>query len=158
MTDYSKGKIYMIYPTVQHDEGDIYIGSTTQSLSKRMAHHRCQCISSSILFDKYGVENCKIELIEYFACNTKEELNKKEGEHQRARPCVNIRIAGRTMKQHYEDNKDAILIHKKQYRIDNKAKVEEQKKQYIAANKEKVALRKHNYYLANKLKHANIEL
>ena len=38
--NYQNGKIYKITANVNEDEGDIYIGSTTQSLSKRMAEHR----------------------------------------------------------------------------------------------------------------------
>ena len=39
--DYSKGKIYKIEPICDHDEGDIYIGSTTKEyLSQRMTLHR----------------------------------------------------------------------------------------------------------------------
>ena len=39
--DYSQGKIYKIEPTVEHDEGDIYIGCTTQRLlSQRMSKHK----------------------------------------------------------------------------------------------------------------------
>ncbi len=30
MPDYSQGKIYKIEPIVEHDEHEIYIGSTTQ--------------------------------------------------------------------------------------------------------------------------------
>ena len=38
---YSQGKIYKIEPIVEHDEGDIYIGSTCCNyLSQRMKKHR----------------------------------------------------------------------------------------------------------------------
>ena len=51
--------------------------------------------SSFYLFDKYGVENCKIELLELYPCNSKAELTAREGHHQRNNDCVNIQIAGR---------------------------------------------------------------
>jgi 2,3-bisphosphoglycerate-independent phosphoglycerate mutase len=39
--NYKNGKIYKIEPTVDHDEGDVYIGSTTKEyLSQRMVQHR----------------------------------------------------------------------------------------------------------------------
>ena len=39
--DYSKGKIYKIEPICEHDEGEVYIGSTTKDyLSQRMVFHR----------------------------------------------------------------------------------------------------------------------
>ena len=41
MVNYNNGKIYKIEPIVDHDEGDIYIGSTTKHyLSQRMDKHR----------------------------------------------------------------------------------------------------------------------
>ena len=41
MINYNNGKIYKIEPIFEHDEKDIYIGSTTkQHLSQRMAFHR----------------------------------------------------------------------------------------------------------------------
>jgi hypothetical protein len=33
------------------------------------------------IFDEFGVENCKIELVELFPCASKMELHKKEGEY-----------------------------------------------------------------------------
>ena len=33
----------------------------------------------SNIFDKHGVENCKIELVEEYACNSKMELEKEKG-------------------------------------------------------------------------------
>ena len=38
--DYSNGKIYKIYNTVNDD---VYVGSTTQSLSKRLSRHKTSC-------------------------------------------------------------------------------------------------------------------
>ena len=49
--DYSKGQIYCIRNS---DTNDIYIGSTCQSLSQRMAQHR---------LDKRRVRKSKYEII-----------------------------------------------------------------------------------------------
>ena len=93
-----------------------------------MRNHR-----SSIIFGRYinyniynafrehGVENFYIELIGKCPCNDKDELRKKEGEYIRElRPSLNMRIAGRTCKDHYHVNKDIILEINKQYRENNK--------------------------------------
>ena len=122
MPDYSLGKIYMIYPKVENvEEGDVYYGSTTQSLSRRMSLHRStKNCSSKLLFDKYGVENCFIELVENYPCATKEELCKKEGEYIRANKCINKCIPGRPKNEQM-----------KEYRIENRDKVLEQKKAQI---------------------------
>ena len=91
MVNYENGKIYKIEPICDHDEQDIYIGSTTKKyLSDRMCEHRADYkrysktrkkTTSFILFDKYGVENCKIILLENYACTSKNELVAQEAEH-----------------------------------------------------------------------------
>ena len=41
MVNYANGKIYAICPIVEHDDGQIYIGSTTKNyLSQRMGNHK----------------------------------------------------------------------------------------------------------------------
>lgn len=131
--DYKNGKIYMIYPCVEGaDEGDIYIGSTTTLLAKRMAGHRnsfkfhiSPCTSSSILFDKYGVENCKIELVIDFPCDSKRELNREEGRRIREQKCVNKLIPGRTRKEYVEDNKERIRKERVEYAKQNATRTKE---------------------------------
>jgi hypothetical protein len=111
---YQNGKIYKI---TDIGYNKCYIGSTCEELSMRMARHRANFkqflrdgnnrhISSYGLFNEYGVENCKIELIEYFPCNTLQELRKREGEHIKNTECVNKRVAGRAKQEWVEDNKD----------------------------------------------------
>lgn len=106
---YNNSKIYKI---VDIGYNEMYIGSTTKKLTERMANHRCSYRANKnvgaikILFDKYGVENCKIELIENFPCNNKEELHKKEGEHIKNNNCVNKNIAGRTKKEYIKELKE----------------------------------------------------
>ena len=72
--DYSKSKIYIIQVL---GKSEYYIGSTTSSLAKRIAWHRDsykqniknQCMVK-LLFDKYGLENCKIKLYEEYPCDS----------------------------------------------------------------------------------------
>ena len=138
MPDYSLGKIYMIYPKVEDpDEGDVYYGSTTVTLSRRMTIHRCQSYCK-ILFDKYGVEKCFIELVEEYPCETKEQLNRKEGEYIRNHKCINKVIAGRTHKEWEYDNVDKLKEYRKQYNIDNRDKLKEYGNQYIIENRDKI--------------------
>jgi len=103
MVNYQQTKIYKIEPIVPHDEGEIYIGSTTKYyLSSRWGNHTTDFRANKhrttawILFEKYGVENCKIELLETYPCNSKDEQNKKESEYIRQMPCVNRCIPDRT--------------------------------------------------------------
>lgn len=151
--DYSKAKIYCIRsPNTEL----IYIGSTCQKLSQRMAGHRedlrrGRTITSKIILE-YG--DAYIELIENYPCNNKEELAKKEGEYIRSQNCCNIFIPDRTRKEynnhHYETNKEKILEQNKQYREANKEALKEKQKQYIEANKEARSEQQKQYYEANK--------
>ena len=112
---YKNGKIYKI---VDVGYNETYVGSTCESLSQRMARHRNnyktysegkpRYFRSFELFDTYGIENCKIELIEYFSCQTKEELLRREGEYIKTLDCVNKNIAGRTTKEYIQDTRDKI--------------------------------------------------
>jgi adenylate kinase family enzyme len=135
MVNYANGKIYKICPISGEDE--CYIGSTTKKyLSTRMSTHRHKYIKklkgseSRILFDKYGIENCKIVLIKKFPCTCKEELDAEEAKHIKNNNCVNKNIPGRTKKQYRQDNKEKA----KQYRQDHK----EYFKQYYQNNKEQI--------------------
>ena len=86
-------------------------------------------MSSFELFDEYGLENCFIELIEAQECNSRDELHKLEGKHIRELNCVNKIVAGRTRKQHYEENKEQLsLKDKSRYEL-NKDKVSERQNQ-----------------------------
>ena len=103
MPDYKNGKIYKLWSP----EGDeIYIGSTTQDLSRRKAKHKRQnnVCNSKILFEKYT--DVRIELLEECPCDNREQLVKKEGEYIRNNNCINKKIEGRTKKEWYEDNKE----------------------------------------------------
>jgi len=135
MSDYQNSKIYKLYSNESPDE--IYIGSTIQPLCKRKVEHknRKNSCNSKILFEKY--ENVIIELIEYFPCNTREELNKKEGMHIRMTDCINKRIEGRTRKEYSEDNVDIIKKKSKKYYQENAEHIKEQQKKYHENNPDK---------------------
>lgn len=142
MVNYANGKIYKICSI--NDEYECYIGSTTLRLSVRMAKHRHEFINKSngpnskILFDKYGIENCKIVLITKFPCTCKEELHAEEAKHIKNNNCVNKCIPGRTKEEYYQDNKEQILEHGKQYYENNKEYIAERSKKYYENNKDKV--------------------
>jgi hypothetical protein len=105
MPNYLNSKIYQIIPVCG---GGVYIGSTTRPLSERMNEHRCRAkqnkiCSSKKIFDEYGMDNCRIELIENYPCNSKEELEKREGEIQRQRACVNTAVAKQTKSEYWRN-------------------------------------------------------
>lgn len=141
MPDYSRGKIYAIRAP---GTDEVYIGSTTkQYLSCRLGQHRQEFkkwkegknkyITSFKLLEREGAY---IELIELFPCDTKEQLNRREGEIMRATTnCVNKAIAGRTQQEWYSDNFE---------------KISQQKKDYNQAHIQEKQLNAKNHYESNK--------
>ena len=105
MCNYQNSKIYKLWSP---EGDDIYIGSTTVSLSRRKAKHKTQNNTSKILYEKYT--DVRIELLEECPCDNKEQLLKKEGEYIRNNKCVNKVIPDRThiesVKNYYESNKE----------------------------------------------------
>ena len=132
MVNYNNGKIYKLEPICDHDECDIYIGSTTKEyLSQRMECHRRDyrnykkglsnnTMTSFKLFDKYGIDNCHIVLIELVHATCKDELHQRESHYIKLMQCVNKVIPLRTKKEYKEDNKELIKVTSKKYYIDNK--------------------------------------
>jgi hypothetical protein len=124
MPDYKNGQIYRLW-TPHTDK--YYIGSTCTMLAKRLWTHKAdfKCylnkkrenLTSYKLFE-FGIDDVKIELMELFPCNSKKELEKREGELQREHKIyiVNSHIAGQTRKEYYQDNKNKISErHKNRY-------------------------------------------
>ena len=135
MPDYKQGKIYTV--RCKTDDTLIYVGCTTQSLCERMAKHKYDSTKRpNICFYQYvdDWDNWYIELFENFPCNSKEELNKREGEIIREIGTVNKQIAGRTKKEYYEDNKDKMKQHYKEYQEKNKDMIAEKNKKYRQDN------------------------
>ena len=126
MNKYNKSKIYRIVPNCDHEPHEQYIGSTVKGfLSQRLATHRCDYkkylqglrgnITSFKLFEKYGMENCSIILVENVNANSKEELCKREREIIESTPCVNKQIPTRTQIAYVQDNIDHIKKYKKEH-------------------------------------------
>ncbi len=149
---YENGKIYKIIGNVPTDP--CYVGSTTKDyLSQRMAKHissyRCwkkgteeKRVMSFELFDKYGVENCKIILLETVKAKSKDELRQREQYYIDQLECVNANKA-------YCTTDDKTLYHK-QYRINHIEKIKEVDAQYYATNKSKISAKRKNDYIEKK--------
>ncbi len=136
MVNYQQGKVYKIESINSVDgDSDIYIGSTTKHyLSERMVWHRGgyvqwkkgninyrkKKVSSFILFDKYGVQNCRIVLLETCPCNSVEELRAKEACYIRSMPNVNKNIPGRTKEMYREEHKEHLHQRELDYYQENK--------------------------------------
>ena len=125
--DYKNGKIYAIR---SHQTEDIYIGSTTTKLSKRFYLHKQHFkywkegkyrYTSSYDIIKYG--DAYIQLLELCPCDSKMELERREGQLIRSMDCMNKRIEGRTDKEYRADNKEKISEYRQSYKKENKDKI-----------------------------------
>ena len=113
-----------IYKLVSNSTDDVYIGSTDlQYLSQRIAKHRNSYkryvegkrkgYVSSFMICQY--EDVSIELVED---NSSVE---REGYFIKTTPnCINEKVAGRTKKEYYDDNKEHIDAYRKQWHKGNK--------------------------------------
>lgn len=161
---YHNGKIYTIR---SHKTNLYYIGSTTQTLYKRIYKHRHHkkdydnhkhhYISS---FDILQYDDNYIELLEEYKCENKQELEKREGELIKLHKehCVNIYIVGRTPeekaqlkkqidKQYSELHKEIINKRTKQHYIDNKDEITKRR------SEKKMCICGIEYRLSHKARH-----
>lgn len=194
---YKNAKIYKICNNVNNE---CYVGSITkQSLAQRMAVHRYSYklfkqdptkngkSSSCDLFDKYEVNNCKIQLVELYPCDTKIDLRKKEEywinklnsinqrqayispnqkkekNRQYAQDKYNTEEGKAKKKEYYEEHKEIILEKAKLHYEQNKEYFKEYQKKNIEKNKEYQKQYQTQYKLKKKkekeaLKAKNIEI
>jgi len=151
--DYTQGKIYRIVSK----SGQQYVGSTTETLSRRLTRHRwyiknprSQGITSlKILRDD---PEAKIVLIENYPCQNSEELHKRERfwiEHIEG-GCVNIVHPTRTIREYQIDNKEKVKIWKKNDRERRKNIISQKQKEYRDRNKKQITQRQSIYYNTKK--------
>ena len=154
MVDYSNGKIYRI---VCNNTGKVYIGSTTQPLTKRLSSHKVKYKLYLKDGDKKNImrsfeilkeNNYEIILIENVPCNNKEELLRRERYYIENTKCVNKQVPLRTDEEYRQDNKEKIRQHYKEYRKNNIEKL----KEYQQKNRDRRIKYLIEYYQKNKNK------
>jgi len=139
ITNYQNGKIYVI--TSKLDRTMKYVGSTCNSLSKRMVQHRgdsgkdrCKNHKVYQYFLEHGWANAEISLLESVPCRTKTELLMKEREWKdKLNPPLN-------MVNPYRSDEEKKLYHEKYSKEWEEQHAEErkqQKKQYREQHKTK---------------------
>ena len=163
MPNYQLSKIYKIVP-VNGNEDEVYYGSTTEPyLSRRMQTHtsffksKQRFTTAQILFEKYGVQNCQILLVESFPCNSKDELRAKEAFYIKNNKCINQLVPYRTQEEVIEQrkqrdihNKEAINEHRRLYTANNKDKIKTKLKEWREINKERIKCYSQERYIMNK--------
>jgi hypothetical protein len=162
--DYKNGKIYVIR---NHINDKVYVGSTTQSLSKRWGEHkkiiRTHNEKQKKLIEAYksvGVENFYIELVEDHPCENKEQLTAREGYYIRQFDSynngLNGNIAGRSKKQWLVDNEDERKTYLQQYKKDNEEHLKQYYKDYKSTHRERYSKQGKEYYRKNREKYNEI--
>lgn len=154
-TDNNEYRTGYVYSIRSFNTDKIYIGSTFQKLSKRFCEHRnrykrwCEgklkkC-SRSIIICEAG--DPYIELIKEVKVKNRNELNKYEGEEMRKNKdiIVNRCMAGRNMKEYYNDHKEVYKENNKNYQKEHKDEIQKYKKEYRKEHK-KALLEYHKEY------------
>ena len=149
---YARGKIYTIRSPLTDK---VYVGSTVNKLSKRFSDHksgykryRKGTGKYTAAYDIFDIDDkgTYIELYEFYPCNDKHELNKREGEVTRmTKNFVNKNIPGRTMDDWKLDNPDYNKQWRqnnpeyyRQYRQNNRQRCYERSRQWHQNNKQKL--------------------
>jgi len=124
MNKYQNGKIYKL---TDNTNGNIYIGSTTQTLNRRLQKHRASynCYLNPNVkqgymasFDIIKNDDYKIQLICDYPCDTNRQLEEKEQEYINMYDCIN---KSRSYGNDLEKYKETMKRHK----------IERSKKKYI---------------------------
>lgn len=150
----NKGRVYKIVATTEDfDENDTYYGSTIQPINKRYSEHKTrhkkECCSK-LLFEKYGVENCKVELVEEIEFEDRKTLTDLEASYIRNNPCCNKTVPNRTMKEWLFENKEKVKQTSKIYYEANKDNIFKKHKEWYEANKDKINKKRKEQYEANR--------
>jgi len=131
-----KLKVGKIYKIIDNINGNIYIGSTIQTLNQRLNGHKYDY--NRYLNNKHNyVTSCdiiknndyRIELIKYVIYKDKKELHQRERYYIENNICVNKCIPFRTQKEYNKQYKINNKEHSKQYYIDNKEYLKEYDKE-----------------------------
>lgn len=150
-------RVYKIVHTCNVDElEDMYIGSTTMTLSRRMSCHRAKSRAGNtsklyVWMRDIGVENCAIVCITTHACNSFEEQRMKEQEVKtRLNPNLNSCDAYISRGERIRRDRDASRLYRaahidekraadRAYYGENRERLCEYQKEYRAENSEKIA-------------------
>jgi hypothetical protein len=143
----------IIYKIVCNETGEVYYGSTTRTLNRRMSGHKSDCkqwkegkCGFTTSFNIIDRGNYSYSLIETVECEEKKQLEARERFYIENNECINKFIPCRTRKEYREANKERY----KEYKETNKGKLKEYVKAYSEANKDHLKEYKKAYREANK--------
>ena len=140
----TRESLYMIWSP---HTNKVYIGSTTQPLHKRFADHKRNARNPkrahTTVKEIIDCSDAQIELIEDYPCANRTELNRREGQIQRQRTCVNKLIAGRTDAEYRQDHMEERAAYRKEYC--QRAEVKAHRAVYMEENREVLSDKRRAY-------------
>ena len=164
-------RVGKIYKVITSQGNECYVGSTFNTLRDRFLRHKKsykewiagKAGNCSIydLFEKYGVESCKIILIknyEVYAESVKDKNHlsvyetlwiKKLKSVNKIEPCGGL-LRKQYLKHYNKSNKEAHSQYHKQYYELNKEAISQKNKQYYESNKEAISNHQKLYRNQNK--------
>lgn len=143
-------------------DSDEYIGSTKQPLHKRFYEHKKNYrlgtpdTKSHLIFQKYGIYNCSIILIEQVECETKQHALREERRIYDERKAVQNIVNAYRPHVSSEEAKETTHIYNKKYfkahKDEWKEKYGETQKKYYEAHKEEIIKRNKEWRKKNEEK------
>jgi len=134
-----------IYKIFDNTNGNIYYGSTSQSLSQRITNHRSEYKKYldgrggyTKSFDILKNNDYSYSVVEKVEYNEKYELRQRERFYIENNDCVNIVIPLQTRKEYNQIHKTKLYEKKKEWNNNNREKVLENKKNFYHNNKERI--------------------
>ena len=137
MVNYQLGKIYKIVCRIT---GEIYVGSTCEpTLARRLVYHRSRCKAFNLNKKGSGFSSFQIilrgdyyiDLLENFACNSSDELRKKEREYYDIIECINTIRPYQSVEERKADKKR----NAKKYKANNRDHINERQRLNYHKNK-----------------------
>jgi group I intron endonuclease len=131
-----------VYKLVNDNDDEIYVGSTTDALHKRMYSHKRDAKAKPNMrvyhhLNKVGFENVRIVLIELFSCNSREELIRRERHwFDILKPSLNTTLPSRTTQQYRLDNRETLRKQNKEWEKNNREYVSQKKREWREKNRE----------------------
>ena len=134
--------IGLIYKIFDNTNGNVYYGSTTDTISRRMTGHKAKYKewvagkrSNCKSFDIIKNADYSYSLVEQVECENKMELLQRERWYIENNECVNRYIPARTHdekveydKEYQERNRERISEYKKEWREKNKEQIIEKRR------------------------------
>lgn len=158
------GRVYKIIATTGNE---CYVGSTFNTTRDRFKKHKNiykqwkegkikgGCTSFN-LFEKYGIDSCKMILIKEYSVVDRRQLEtyellwiKKLKSVNKIEPCGGF-LSKQAKTMYYKKNKQNIIQKKRVYREKNKEEIKQRHKVYNENNKEKIKQKRKVYCDKNK--------